>query len=139
MEYKRFGAKILIRLDPGDEVITSLKTVCREENVSMGVLSGIGAVDRAVVGLFNTEEKKYYSNEITKPLEVTAIAGNVTTMDGEVYILAHATLSDIESNAFGGHLNEANVSCTSEIIIDVFEGQVDREHSEMIGLNLIKF
>ncbi len=139
MEYKRFGAKILIRLDPGDEVIESLKTVCREEKVTMGVLNGIGAIDRAVVGLFNPDEKKYHSTEIKKHLEITALAGNVTTMDGEVYIHAHATLADIETNAFGGHLNVADVSCTSEIIIDVFEGQVDRELSEKVGLNLLKF
>ncbi|MFW5734977.1 MAG: PPC domain-containing DNA-binding protein [Oceanidesulfovibrio sp.] len=139
MEYKRFGAKILIRLDPGDEVIESLKKVCRDEKVTMGVLSGIGAIDRAIVGLFDPKEKKYHSNEIKKNLEITALAGNVTTMDGEVYIHAHATMGDIESNAFGGHLNEADVSCTAEIIIDVFEGQVDREKSEKIGLNLLKF
>lgn len=139
MEYKRFGAKIVIRLDPGDEVIESIKTVCREEKVTMGVLNGIGAVDRAVVGLFDPKEKKYHSNELKKYMEITALAGNVSTMNGEVYIHAHATLADIEANAQGGHLNEANVSCTAEIIIDTFDGQIDREHSEKIGLNLIKY
>lgn len=140
MEYKRFGTRILVRLDPGDEVLASLKTVCQTEGIRMGVIaSGIGALSSATVGLFEPDTKKYHSGEIKKPLEITALAGNVTTMKGETYLHVHATLADIEHKAFGGHLNAATVSCTAEIIIEAFEGEVDREFSQEIGLNLIRF
>lgn len=139
MRSKRFGSRIFVRLDPGDEVVTSLKAVCQAENVRLGVIaSGLGAVSSATVGLFEPDTKKYHSSELRKPLEITALAGNITTMKGEVYLHPHATLADIEHNAFGGHLNAAIVSCTAEIVIEAYEGELDREFDEKIGLNLLK-
>ncbi len=59
-------------------------------------------------------------------------------MKGEVYLHLHITLSDSHCNAFGGHLNSAIVSGTCEVVIGIIEGEVDREFSEEIGLNLYK-
>jgi hypothetical protein len=49
METRQFGKKIIVRLDPGDEVVASLMAVCLEYDVQLGTISGIGAVNRAVV------------------------------------------------------------------------------------------
>ena len=38
-----------------------------------------------------------------------------------------------------GHLNAAVVSATCELVIDVIDGEVGREFSDEIGLNLFKF
>ncbi len=139
METRQFGTKIIVRLDPGEEVIESLMTVCREYGVKLGTLSGIGAVNRAVVGLFETERKHYHSSELKGDFEITALTGNISTMNGETYLHLHVMLADIEHRAFGGHLNAADVSATAEIVIDVIDGQMDRAFSETIGLNLFKF
>lgn len=139
MEYKRYGSKILIRLDPGEEVVRSVAEVCEAERVRLGSISGIGAVDRAKVGLFKPETREYVSTVLEKHLEITALAGNVSQMNGELYLHLHATLADVDHNAFGGHLNEAMVSATAEIWIDIVEGTVDRAFSETVGLNLLEF
>ncbi len=60
-------------------------------------------------------------------------------MKGETYIHLHINICDKELKSFGGHLNSAIVSATCEIIIDSIQGEVDREFSEEIGLNLLKF
>lgn len=139
MESKRFGNRILIRLTPGDEVIGSVMAVCRKEAVKLGTVSGIGAVNRAVIGLFRTDTKEYVKSELRREFEITALIGNVSTMDGETYLHLHATLADEKHQAFGGHLNEADVSATAEIVVDVMEGEVDRAFDANVGLNLIKF
>ncbi|MEF2145459.1 MAG: PPC domain-containing DNA-binding protein [Desulfovibrionaceae bacterium] len=139
MENKRYGNKLLIRLDPGDEVVASVQAACEEHDVKLGSISGIGAVNRAVVGLFKTATKEYVKHELTGDFEITALAGNVGTMDGKSYLHLHATLADVAHNAFGGHLNEAHVSATAEIVVDIMEGQIDRAFHEGIGLNLIRF
>ena len=42
-------------------------------------------------------------------------------------------------NAYGGHLNEAIVSATAEIVVTMLPGKVDRVKSEETGLNVWKF
>lgn len=139
MEYKRYGSKILIRLDPGEEIAQGIGEVCKAEGVRLGIISGIGAVNKAKVGLFKPDTKEYISTVLEKPYEVTALTGNVSEMNGELYLHLHITLADVEHNAFGGHLNEAIVSATAEIWIDIADGEVDREFSDTVGLNLLKF
>ena len=139
MEYARYGSKILLRLDPGEEIVAEISAICGKENVRLGSVSGIGAVNKAVVGLFRPDTKEYISDTLEKPFEITALTGNVSEMNGKLYLHLHITLADIEHNCFGGHLNEAIVSATAEIWIDVAEGTVDREHNDTIGLNLLKF
>lgn len=139
MEYKRFASKLFIRLDPGDELLASLAAICSKEDIQLGVVSGIGAVNKAKVGLFNPVTKEYLATTIEKDFEITALVGNVSRMNGEVYLHLHATLADDEHKAYGGHLNAATVSATAEIWIDVVEGAVDRELSKAVGLNLVKF
>lgn len=139
MEYRRYGSRILVRLDPGDEVVVSIGAVCNAEKVRLGSVSGIGAVNRATIGLFKPDTKEYVSTTLEKPFEITALAGNVSEMDGKRYLHLHVTLADVEHNAFGGHLNQAVVSATAEIWIDATDGAVDRAFDETIGLNLLKF
>ena len=40
MEYKRFGQKIILRLNPGEEVTECIREVCRTEKVALGEVSG---------------------------------------------------------------------------------------------------
>ena len=61
MEYTRFDSKLLMRLDPGEEIVESMTAVCSKENIQLGVVSGIGAVNKATVGLFNPVTKEYFS------------------------------------------------------------------------------
>ncbi len=51
----------------------------------------------------------------------------------------HVNLGNDEHKSFAGHLNSAFVSATVEVIIDAFEGEVDRKFSDEIGLNLLRF
>ncbi|MEG6617111.1 PPC domain-containing DNA-binding protein [Peptococcaceae bacterium 1198_IL3148] len=139
MEYNRFGNKIVLRLDKGEEVVQSIKTICAENDIKLGSITGLGAVNKVVIGLFETDIKHYHSQEFTGDMEITSLIGNISRMNGEVYLHCHATLGNKEFNIIGGHLNSAVISATGEIIIDIIDGEVDREFSEEIGLNLIKF
>lgn len=139
MEYVRYDSKVLIRLDPGEEIIAAMTDICDKEAIGLGVVTGIGAVNKATVGLFNPATKEYYSTTLEEDYEITNLTGNVSRMNEQVYLHLHATLADADHKAFGGHLNAATVSATAEIWIDIVEGEVDRLFSEKIGLNLLKF
>lgn len=139
MEYKRFGSKFVVRLDKGEEIVASLKALCQENNIKLGMIYGIGATDKAVVGLFDTSVKEYFSRELTGDMEITCLLGNVSEHDGEVYLHLHITLADENQGAYGGHLNSAVISATGEIVIDVLDGEVGRLFDDQIGINLLEF
>ncbi|HYE83580.1 MAG TPA: PPC domain-containing DNA-binding protein [Clostridia bacterium] len=139
MEYKKMGNKYFIRIDKGEEVVSSLKEFCTKKKLKLGSVIGLGAADKVTIGLFNTINKEYHNIELTGEYEITNLTGNITTMDGEVYLHLHITLGDEEYKAHGGHLNECWISGTCELIIDVIDGKVGREFDEHSGLNLWKF
>jgi uncharacterized protein len=138
MIFKKFENKYLLRIDRGEEVVATLKKFCTDQRITLGSVTAIGAANRATIGLFNTETKKYQSTELTGDFEITSLTGNISTMNGEAYLHLHAALSDAEYHTFGGHLNAAVISGTCELIIDVIDGACDREFSDIVGLNLLK-
>jgi len=136
MKYKRFENTIVARIDRGEEILTSIREICRRESVTLANLSAIGAVGHAVVGLYQVEKQKYLPNTFDREMEMTSLNGNVTTKDGEVYLHLHANFADETDKVFGGHLNEAVISGTCELFIQIINGTVGRMHDPITGLNL---
>ena len=139
MEYKSFGTTYIVRIDRGEEILSQIKVLCKKEKIKLGTITGLGAVDRAVVGLFETATKEYHSTTMTGDFEISSLHGNITTMEEEIYLHIHANLAGADNRSFGGHLNEAVVSATCELIIQVLDGQLERAFDDTIGLNLLKF
>ncbi|MGI6685914.1 MAG: PPC domain-containing DNA-binding protein [Bacillota bacterium] len=139
MEFKRFNDKYVIRLDKNEEVVETLKNFCQEQEITLGWVNGIGAVNRATIGLFETAIKKYHARELTGDMEVSSLTGNISSMNGEVYLHLHICLSDKENKTYGGHLTSATISATGELIVGVIDGTVDRKFNPEIGLNLLQF
>ncbi|SKC48437.1 PPC domain-containing DNA-binding protein [Maledivibacter halophilus] len=139
MNFKRFGNKIVMRIDRGEEVVKTISKFCEDQKIKLGSITGLGAAGRVKMGLFDVEKKEYFSKEFVGDYEITNITGNISTMNGETYLHLHGTIADHELKAFGGHLNEAVICATCELVIDVIDGMVDREFNEEVGLNTYKF
>lgn len=140
MEYKRFNEKIVVRIDKGEEILETIKTIALKENIKLATVSALGATNNFTVGVYKTEEKKYYSNVFDKSnYEIVSLNGTINTFNGEFYTHIHMSCGDENGNVFGGHLNRAMVSATVEMVIDVIDGEVDRYFDENIGLNLFRF
>ncbi|TFB09261.1 DNA-binding protein [Candidatus Atribacteria bacterium MT.SAG.1] len=137
MKFKKFGNKWVIRIDKGEEVIQTIKKVCGDNKIKLGSISGIGAANKVTIGLFDTKAKEYHSQELIGDYEITNLSGNISTMDGEIYLHLHIGLSDSKYNAYGGHLTSAVISGTGEIIIEEINGEIEREFNKEVGLNLL--
>jgi len=138
MNYKQFNNKIIFCIDKGEEIIDCLKTICKKSDIKLGSVVGIGSTDKVTIGLLNTKTKKYQSKEFTGDHEITSLIGNITMMNGEVYLHLHLTLCNVEHKAIGGHLTSAIISATFEGIIEIMEGQITREYNDDVGLNQLK-
>lgn len=139
MEYKRFQNKIIARFDRGEEILTQLKEVCLREKVHLASVAAIGATDYFTVGNFDVKHKKYLKRTLAGNYEIVSLSGNVTTQNGSFYAHIHMCACDRNGKAFGGHLNEAVISATCEMFIDVIQGRVERKTDAVTGLNILKF
>lgn len=139
MEYRRFNNTIVARIDKGEEILEQIKNIALKENIKLANINALGAVGEFVVGVFKTEEKKYYSNEFKGDYEIVSLTGTINTMNQEYYSHIHFSAGDSSGKVYGGHLNKAIVSATCEMVINIIDGQVDRYFDEEIGLNLFKF
>jgi predicted DNA-binding protein with PD1-like motif len=139
MEAKASGNHWILRIDKGEEIVATLEQFCRDKDIRLGTVLGIGATDNATIGLFKTRTKEYVRKEVVGDHEITSLTGNISRMKGEVYLHLHINLADESYKTFGGHLNAAVVSATCEVVVRALDGEVDREFSEEIGLNLYRF
>ena len=139
MEYKVFGSTIVVRLDKDDFLAESLLAVARKEGVTLASVSGIGATDDFEVGVFDLESSEYNHSRFFGNHEITSLAGNLTTKDGEPYLHLHITCAGEGGKVVGGHLFEAKISLTAEIFLQTAKGNAVRRRDETLGINTIRF
>ena len=139
MEYRRFGSKIVARIDRGEEILEQVKRIAREENIAFASITALGATNDFTVGVYHVEEKRYCANEFRGDFEIVSLTGTIHAVNGDYYTHVHMSAGNDKAEVFGGHLNKAVVSATCEMILDVIDASVDRRHDEITGLNLFKF
>ncbi len=78
------------RLPFGGDLLESLTSVCRNENVKFGWVSAIGAVSSGVLGYYKQDDREYMECvRMEKGLEIVSCTGNASMRDGEVFVHAH--------------------------------------------------
>ncbi len=139
MDYRRFQDTYIVRIDRGEEILSTLKALCAKEDIRLAQVEALGAVDHAVVSVYDVPTKTFFKKELNGPMEIAGLTGSVTRKDGEPYLHLHGTLCDQELKAWGGHINELRVAATCEMFVRVLNGEVGRRLDEGIGLNLFDF
>ncbi len=139
MEYAKYGKRIVLKLGPGEEVVSSVIEVCEKEKISLASVSGIGAAKRLKAGYFDVKEKTYFVKDYAGNLEIVSLLGSITHKGGKPYAHLHVAFA-LESGALcGGHLSEAVIGGAGEIFIDCARGSIARVYDETIGLNVMEF
>lgn len=138
MKYRRYGNTLVVRVDIGERLMESLTEVCKKENAMLGSISGLGAVSHVTYGYLDTASRTIIKKEKSGDMEITALIGSVTRLDGQPNFHLHITLADSEQHAWGGHLFEAEVSVTAEVFITLLDGDpINRVFSPEAGINLM--
>ncbi len=116
----------VVRLDTGDEVISTLSSRLRELGVKGAAIMGIGGVSRARVGVFDPSAGKYREREVEGFHEVVSLMGNASVReDGSTFLHLHVSLAS-ESGSVAGHLLEAVVEPTLEVFVFSLDSEIKR-------------
>ena len=132
-----FDGGHLVRLDRGEGVTESLTAFLKEREIRGGWLSGIGGVENAELGFYDLASRTYRRRRVEGTVELIHYAGNITMLDGEPFIHAHAVVSGADFRPLSGHFFEARVAVTGEFVIRPAAWGAKRGLDDVVGLNLI--
>ncbi len=125
----------VFRVKPGQELLGEITRYCREHNISSGVVIGIiGSVESARLNFLTELPGKYESVDYSGPLEIVCAQGSVAQQSDRPIIHIHIQLSR-QDICRGGHLAEATVFSTAEVVIGELDQQLRRRSDIYTGLN----
>jgi uncharacterized protein len=127
----------LLVLDTGEEVTDGLHRFARENRVRAGHFSGIGGFQDVTLGFFDFHQRQYVPNPIDQWTEVVSLLGNIAEYENDVRIHAHAVVGKRDGSAWAGHLLEAHVRPTLEVILVESSVRLRRRFDDETGLTLL--
>lgn len=125
--------------ETGDPVMHGLEQFAASEGLTAASFSGIGAFRDAVTGYFDWELKDYLHNRVDEQVEVASLNGDIALApDGTQAVHAHVVLGRRDGTAIAGHLIEAHVRPTLELVLTETPGHLQKVIDEQTGLALIR-
>ena len=138
MRAKKLETSYVLRLERGERIVEALTAFCAREKITAASFSGLGTCRNAEIGFFHIEAGAYAFRTFPEDCEITALLGNVSLVDGKPHVHAHIVLGDSRFRSWSGHLKEAEVLATCEIVLIKLKGKLLRKRDEKSGLNLLK-
>lgn len=135
--HRNGGATYALVFETGDEVIAGLTSFAREQDLDATDFTALGAFSSALLGFFDIERKSYRHIPVDEQAEVLTLVGNITLDKGESKIHAHTVLGLADGSTRGGHLLEAHVRPTLELVLTESPVQLRRRFNPTVGLALI--
>lgn len=127
-------------LDVGDEVAGGLLAFAKEQRLKGSHLTAIGALQDVVLGYWDWKTKEYRRIPLREQVEVVSLVGNIAVgPEGTPRIHAHLVVGKSDGTAHGGHLLEAHVRPTLEVIIIESPEHLQRNIDPETGLALLSF
>ena len=124
-------------METGDEAVSCLQRFCEELGLTAARFTAIGAFSEAQLGYFDWSKKDYDTIPVHEQVEVLSLVGDVALHEGKPKIHAHVVLGTRDSAARGGHLLQAVVRPTLELLLIESPGHLRRTIDPESGLPLI--
>lgn len=118
MEIVNGGENVFVRLEPGESIVESLKTVARELDIrAASITSGVGMVSLVEFGFFCIPKDNYDRQTFDGIYDLSSIQGNITWLGDQPAPHVHMTVNTPEYETLSGHVIEARCHITMEIFM----------------------
>lgn len=125
-------------MDMGEEAKEQITAFARKEKIKAASFVALGAFERAVVGYFDWDKKKYMPIPINAQVEVITLVGDIAEDEkGAPSLHAHTVLGLSDGHTRGGHLMEGHVRPTLEVTLTETPAHLVRKKKPELGLALI--
>jgi predicted DNA-binding protein with PD1-like motif len=139
MQYEKVQGGYFVRLEKGEGILPTVSAFAAQKRIGGGSLSGLGAVEKVVLGYFDRTKREYLQKKFTGIFELISLVGNVAYVDGEPFVHAHAVIADRKMVPHAGHLFAGTIAVTGEFYLAVAGKKFRRQRDPQTGLNLLAF
>ncbi len=123
--------------DKDEEAMSGLLNFAKENGLYASQLTAIGGFRRATLGYFDREKKDYLKIPVDEQVEVLSLVGDIA-MDGDKpKVHAHVVVGKRDGSTMGGHILEAYVWPTLEVVVVDSPRHLQRRPDPETGLTLI--
>ena len=142
MRYKLVDEKpktFVLVFETKDELAQGLKDFASEQKLASASFKAIGALSSVRLGWLNWETKQYEpSVSLDEQVELLSLIGDVALKDDDPQVHAHAVVGKRDGTAHGGHLLQAHVRPTCEVVLTDSPAHLKKEFDPAAGIMLIK-
>jgi predicted DNA-binding protein with PD1-like motif len=122
----------------GEEVVSGLLRFAAERGLTGAHFTAIGAFERVTLGFFDLAKKDYKRIAVDEQVELLSLVGNIARGDdGDPKLHAHAVVGKSDGTTRGGHLLEAYVRPTLEVMVTASSQSLHRRMHPDLGLALL--
>jgi predicted DNA-binding protein with PD1-like motif len=121
----------------GDEVLSGLKEFAIKYNVKSAHFTAIGDAKSAKYGWYDKSKQMFKVMEINNFAEITSLIGDIALYNNNPVVHGHINLATEDGTVHGGHLLEAFVSPTLEVMVTVEPETLYKKLAPEFGLLLI--
>ncbi len=139
MKARKVNGGHFLRIDKGEEIISTIVDYAEKENMASGVISGLGALTEVTLGYFDRQERKYLKRTFNDVFELLSLNGNLSYVGQKPMVHAHCVLGGPDYRVIGGHLFSGIVAVTGEIYIQIFTEKFNRQLDHEFNLNLLAY
>jgi uncharacterized protein len=118
----------------GDEAFSGLLEFAQQYHVTSAHFTAIGALNGAAVGWFDPQRKKI---PINGQHEVIGMSGDIALYQGKPVVHTHMLVGSPDGTTQGGHVLEAYVSPTLEVMVTVDPVTMQKRFDPATDLTLI--
>jgi uncharacterized protein len=125
--------------DTGDELATGLSRFAAEQKLAGSSFKAIGAFSSVKLAWFNWQTRKYQPSVVLdEQVELLSLVGDIALKEGKPQVHAHVVIGKSDGTAHGGHLMEAHVRPTCEVILTESPEHMQKQIDPESGLALIR-
>jgi predicted DNA-binding protein with PD1-like motif len=122
---------------PGDEVMSGLGEFADKYQVKSAHFTAIGDVQKGKFGWYDRTKKMFKVIPINDPSEITSLIGDIALYNGKPAVHAHINVAAKDGTVRGGHLLEAFISPTLEVMMTVEPEPLYKKFNSDMNLALI--
>jgi predicted DNA-binding protein with PD1-like motif len=124
--------------DQGDEVASGLLNFAREQQITAAHFTAIGGFREATLGYFDRDQQDYVPIPVREQVEVLSLVGDIALDENKPKVHAHVVVGKRDGATMGGHLLEAHVWPTLEVMVTQEPAHLQRVYDKSVGIPLIK-
>ena len=142
MKYRQIDTSpktFILVFQTGDELAKGLREFAEQQKLSDASFKAIGALSLVRLGWFSWESKKYEpSVTFDEQMELLSLIGDVAQKDGKPVVHAHVVIGKKDGTAHGGHLLEAHIRPTCEVVLTESPIHLQKQIDPESGVALIR-